>query len=287
MPTPLVAGNWKMNTTLAEAVDLASAMRDPLDAIQGVEKVICPPFISLKAVKDALDGSSSRMGAQNMHYEERGAFTGEVSPRMVADLCQYVILGHSERRQRFWETDEVVNRKVRAALAVGLRPILCVGEGLEEREEGLAESVVTAQLHGALSRVSSVDALAVAYEPIWAIGTGVAATGEAAEAIMGGHTPRPGGGLRRCRGPAGAVAVRRQRHAGQRSGVCKPAQRQRRAGRRRQPQRGELRGDSAGYGGRVGDKRMPLSREEFQAGHIDLAIPVRQVLESRPDLSFN
>ena len=185
MPTPLVAGNWKMNTTLAEAVDLASAMRDPLDAIQGVEKVICPPFISLKAVKDALDGSSSRMGAQNMHYEERGAFTGEVSPRMVADLCQYVILGHSERRQRFWETDEVVNRKVRAALAVGLRPILCVGEGLEEREEGLAESVVTAQLHGALSRVSSVDALAVAYEPIWAIGTGVAATGEAAEAIMG------------------------------------------------------------------------------------------------------
>ena len=185
MPTPLVAGNWKMNTTLAEAVDLASAMRDPLDAIQGVEKVICPPFISLKAVKDALEGSSSRMGAQNMHYEERGAFTGEVSPRMVADLCQYVILGHSERRQRFWETDEVVNRKVRAALAVGLRPILCVGEGLEEREEGLAESVVTAQLHGALSRVSSVDALAVAYEPIWAIGTGVAATGEAAEAIMG------------------------------------------------------------------------------------------------------
>ena len=185
MPTPLVAGNWKMNTTLAEAVDLASAMRDPLDAIQGVEKVICPPFISLKAVKDVLDGSSSRVGAQNMHYEERGAFTGEVSPRMVADLCQYVILGHSERRQRFWETDEVVNRKVRAALAVGLRPILCVGEGLEEREEGLAESVVTAQLHGALSRVSSVDALAVAYEPIWAIGTGVAATGEAVETIMG------------------------------------------------------------------------------------------------------
>ena len=185
MPTPLVAGNWKMNTTLAEAVDLASAMRDPLDAIQGVEKVICPPFISLKAVKDVLDGSSSRVGAQNMHYEERGAFTGEVSPRMVADLCQYVIVGHSERRQRFWETDEVVNRKVRVALAVGLRPILCVGEGLEEREEGLAESVVTAQLHGALSRVSSVDALAVAYEPIWAIGTGVAATGEAAETIMG------------------------------------------------------------------------------------------------------
>ena len=185
MPTPLVAGNWKMNTTLAEAVDLAFAMRDPLDAIQGVEKVICPPFISLKAVKDVLDGSSSRVGAQNMHYEERGAFTGEVSPRMVADLCQYVIVGHSERRQRFWETDEVVNRKVRAALAVGLRPILCVGEGLEEREEGLAESVVTAQLHGALSRVSSVDALAVAYEPIWAIGTGMAATGEAAETIMG------------------------------------------------------------------------------------------------------
>ena len=185
MPTPIVAGNWKMNTTLAEAVALASEMRDALDAIGGVEKVLCPPFISLKAVKDVVDGTTIRMGAQNMHNEEKGAFTGEVSPGMLTELCQYVILGHSERRQHFWETDEFINRKIRAALAAGLRPILCVGEGLEERETGSAEPVVTAQLRGALNRVSSAETLAVAYEPIWAIGTGVAATGEAAEAIMG------------------------------------------------------------------------------------------------------
>ena len=184
MPTPIVAGNWKMNTTLAEAVALASALREPLDAIDGVVKVVCPPFVSLKAVGDALQGASTAVGAQNMHFEERGAFTGEVSPAMLTDLCTYVILGHSERRQHFWETDEVVNRKVRAALDAGLRPILCVGEGLEEREEGYAESVVTSQLRGALRRVASVETLAVAYEPIWAIGTGMAATGEAAEAIM-------------------------------------------------------------------------------------------------------
>jgi len=184
MPTPIVAGNWKMNTTLTEAIALASEMRDALDTIGEVEKVLCPPFLSLKAVKDAMEGTSIRIGAQNMHHEEKGAYTGEVSPGMLAELCQYVILGHSERRQYFWETDEAINRKVRAALAAGLKPILCVGEGLEEREEGLAKSVVTAQLRGALNRVSSSYALAVAYEPIWAIGTGKAATGEAAEEMM-------------------------------------------------------------------------------------------------------
>ena len=184
MPTPIVAGNWKMNTTIAEAASLASALREPLDAIDGVGKVVCPPLVSLMAVRDALEGSSTAVGAQNMHFEERGAYTGEVSAPMLADLCTYVILGHSERRQHFWETDEVVNRKLRAALEAGLRPILCVGEGLEEREEGYAESVVTSQLRGALRRVDSIETLAVAYEPIWAIGTGMAATGEAAEAIM-------------------------------------------------------------------------------------------------------
>lgn len=184
MPTPIVAGNWKMNTTVAEAVSLASALRDPLDAVDDVGKVVCPPFVSLAAVRDALQGSSTAVGAQNMHFEERGAYTGEVSAAMLTDLCTYVIIGHSERRQHFWETDEVVNRKVRAALEAGLKPIVCVGEGLEEREEGYAESVVTSQLRGALRRVDSIATLAVAYEPIWAIGTGMAATGEAAEAIM-------------------------------------------------------------------------------------------------------
>jgi triosephosphate isomerase len=185
MPTPIVAGNWKMNTTLAEAVALASELSDALDAVGEIEKVVCPPFISLKTIKDVMDGTSIRLGAQNMHYEEKGAYTGEVSPGMLIGLCEYVILGHSERRQYFWETDEVINRKIRAALAAGLRPILCVGEGLDEREAGWAKSVVTAQLHGALNFVTSIDTLAVAYEPIWAIGTGVAATGEAAEEIMG------------------------------------------------------------------------------------------------------
>ncbi|MFH1560042.1 MAG: triose-phosphate isomerase [Chloroflexota bacterium] len=192
MPTPIVAGNWKMNTTLAEAVALASEMREALEAIRGVEKVVCPPFISLKAVKDVVEGTSIRVGAQNMHYEEKGAYTGEVSPGMLAGLCQYVILGHSERRQYFGETDAAVNRKIKAALGVGLRPsveglrpILCVGERLEEREAGRAEEVVTGQLRGALDGVSSSDTLAVAYEPIWAIGTGIAATAEDAEAMMG------------------------------------------------------------------------------------------------------
>ena len=185
MPTPIVAGNWKMNTTLTEAVALAVEMRDGLEAFGGVEKVLCPPFISLKAVKDVVDGSSIRMGAQNMHHEEKGAYTGEVSPGMLTELCHYVILGHSERRQQSWETDEFINRKVRAALAAGLKPILCVGEGLEEREDGSAGSVVTAQVRGALSRVTSSSDLAIAYEPIWAIGTGMAATGEVAEQMMG------------------------------------------------------------------------------------------------------
>ncbi|MBF8294193.1 MAG: tpiA, partial [Bacteroidetes bacterium] len=129
-------------------------------------------------------GTSIHLGAQNMHYEEKGAYTGEVSPGMLAELCRYVILGHSERRQHFGETDDLVNRKVKAALKVGLRPILCVGERLEQRQAGNAEDVVVRQLRGALEGVSSIDTLAVAYEPVWAIGTGVAATGDAAEEIM-------------------------------------------------------------------------------------------------------
>ena len=184
MPTPIVAGNWKMNTTVAEAVVLAAQLRDALEAIRGVEKVVCPPFISLMAVKGMLEGTSAKVGAQDMHYEEKGAFTGEISPGMLASLCQYVILGHSERRQHFGETDELVNRKIKAAIGVGLRPILCVGERLEEREAGRAEEVVTGQLRGALEGVASADSVAVAYEPIWAIGTGVAAPAQDAEAMM-------------------------------------------------------------------------------------------------------
>src|SRR5687768_7897659 len=128
--TPMVAGNWKMNTTVAEAVALADALRADLESIASVDRVFCPPFISLAPLRDWLAGSPVRLGAQNMYFEPKGAFTGEISPVMLAELVDYVILGHSERRHVFGETDEMINRKVAAALAHGLRPILCVGETL-------------------------------------------------------------------------------------------------------------------------------------------------------------
>jgi triosephosphate isomerase len=182
---PIIAGNWKMNTSIDQAVELVKGMRDALHAIDGVEKVLCPPFISLGAVRQIIAASSVRLGAQNMYFEEKGAYTGEVSPLMLAGLCEYVILGHSERRQYFAETDEIVNRKVKAALQAGLLPILCVGERLEENEAGRTEEVVTRQVKGGLAGIDSPDSLVVAYEPIWAIGTGKAATGEQANATIG------------------------------------------------------------------------------------------------------
>lgn len=185
MRLPIIAGNWKMNTSIDQAVELVKGMRDALHAIDGVEKVLCPPFISLGAVRQIIAASSVRLGAQNMYFEEKGAYTGEVSPLMLAGLCEYVILGHSERRQYFAETDEIVNRKVKAALQAGLLPILCVGERLEENEAGRTEEVVTRQVKGGLAGIDSPDSLVVAYEPIWAIGTGKAATGEQANATIG------------------------------------------------------------------------------------------------------
>jgi triosephosphate isomerase len=186
MPTPIVAGNWKMNTVVPEAIVLAAELRDALGAISGVEKVVCPPFVSLMAVKGLLDGSSVKLGAQNMHHAEKGAFTGEVSPGMVAGLCQYVILGHSERRQLFGEDDGLINLKVKAAVDAGLVPILCVGETLQQREDGKAGEVVGDQVKAGLDSVSPSGGLVVAYEPVWAIGTGVSATPETASEIMGG-----------------------------------------------------------------------------------------------------
>ena len=184
MPEYIIAGNWKMNTTLQEAMDLVSAMRPRLDTIEGVRTVVCPPFVSLAAVAEILRGSTVEVGAQNVHHESQGAFTGEVSLAMLSDLCRVVILGHSERRQLFGETDEMVNLKVKAALDAGLRPILCVGEELEDREQGRAGEVVVRQLRGCLAGVDSLDDLAVAYEPIWAIGTGKAATPDVAQSLM-------------------------------------------------------------------------------------------------------
>ena len=180
MRVPMIAGNWKMNTTVSEAIKLVNEMRLPLDEITNVDKVVCPPFISLAPVWELIKGSSIKLGAQNLYFAEKGAYTGEISPLMLADLCEFVIIGHSERRQYFNETGEIVNKKVRAALGAGLTPILCVGERLEENEAGRTEEVVTEQLWSSLAGVNYSGGLLIAYEPVWAIGTGKAATGRQA-----------------------------------------------------------------------------------------------------------
>ncbi|MFC2047826.1 triose-phosphate isomerase [Chloroflexota bacterium] len=180
MRVPMIAGNWKMNTTVSEAVELVTEMRQGLGEITGVDKVVCPPFVSLAAVKELIKGSSIRLGAQNLYFEEKGAYTGEISPLMLAELCEFVIIGHSERRQYFNETDEVVNKKIRASLKVGLKPILCVGERLEENEAGRTEEVVTGQIGASLAGIDYAGGLIIAYEPVWAIGSGRAATGKQA-----------------------------------------------------------------------------------------------------------
>lgn len=185
MRLPIIAGNWKMNTTVNEAVALVKDMLGGLDKVAGVEKVVCPPFVSLAPVKTLLEKSSVKLGAQNLHFEEKGAFTGEVSPLMLAGMCEYVIVGHSERRQYFWETDEIVNRKVKTALKFNLKPIMCVGETLVENEAGKTEEVVTRQVKKGLAGIGKVDVLVVAYEPIWAIGTGKAATSKQANDTIG------------------------------------------------------------------------------------------------------
>ena len=186
MPDLVVAGNWKMNTTVSEAVALAAGVRDGAESVLGVELVVCPPFVSLAAVSDTIKGSSVKVGAQNMHFEDSGAFTGEVSPAMLQGLCDYVILGHSERRQMFAETDESVNSKIKSAQVAGLKPIMCVGETLEEREAGKASDIISGQVRAGLAGIRDTTGLILAYEPIWAIGTGQSATPETAAEIMGG-----------------------------------------------------------------------------------------------------
>jgi triosephosphate isomerase (TIM) len=183
---PLVAGNWKMNKTVAEARDLVSKLSTQLREIANVEKVICPPFTSLVAIAGLIEGSDLGLGAQNMHWEEKGAFTGEIAPGMVKEFCNYVIIGHSERRAYFGETDENVNRKLRAALKFGLIPIVCVGETLDQYESGLTSEVVRRQISLGLANTDSADGrrIVVAYEPIWAIGTGKASSGENANDVL-------------------------------------------------------------------------------------------------------
>jgi len=185
MRIPFVAGNWKMNTTVTEAEILVYTMLEELDQIVGVEKVLCPPFVSLVAINIMLQNSSIRLGAQNMHFEARGAYTGEISPLMISEQCEYVILGHSERRWAFAETDEMVNKKIKAALVNRLIPILCVGERLEENEAGKTEDVISRQIRSGLQDTEPISDLVVAYEPVWAIGTGKAASGRQAAATIG------------------------------------------------------------------------------------------------------
>ena len=174
-----------MNTTLSEATALVRAMRAELDRVDNVDKVLCPPFISLAAVGELIKGSSTKLGAQNMYFAEKGAYTGEISPLMLAELCEFVIIGHSERRHYFNETGEIVNQKIQAALKVGLKPILCIGERLEENEAGRTEEIVTEQLQSSLAGINQVNDLVIAYEPVWAIGTGRAATGGQANETIG------------------------------------------------------------------------------------------------------
>jgi triosephosphate isomerase (TIM) len=179
---PIVAGNWKMNTTIAEGLAVLDEMLPRLQLYTAVDRVICPPFVSLAAIAERARGTDIAIGAQNVYPEPKGAFTGEISPGMLEGLASYVILGHSERRQYFFEDDALVNRKVQAALQAGLVPIVCVGETLEQNERGEAEAVVTSQVRAALDGVEHLSAVVIAYEPIWAIGTGRAATPEGANA---------------------------------------------------------------------------------------------------------
>ncbi|MGA7193434.1 MAG: triose-phosphate isomerase [Anaerolineales bacterium] len=187
MRRPLVAGNWKMNKTVEEARELVNSMAPKLREIQSVEKVLCPPFVSLLAVSALLKGSDIGLGAQNMYWEEKGAFTGEVSPAMVKESCQYVILGHSERRTYFGETDETVNKRLRAAQKVDLTPIVCVGETLQQYEAKQTNEVVARQIKFGLADIDSAFAprIVVAYEPVWAIGTGKASSGPSANEVVG------------------------------------------------------------------------------------------------------
>jgi triosephosphate isomerase len=173
-----------MNTLHADAITLAKAIRERSDAVAGVEKIICPPFVHLHEVGSALSGSSIHVGAQHVYWEEKGAFTGEVSVTQVADAAAYVIIGHSERRQYFGETDETVNRRVKSALAHGIKPIMCVGETLEQRQAAETDAVLVRQVRDGIDGIAIDGSFIVAYEPIWAIGTGLAADGATAQASI-------------------------------------------------------------------------------------------------------
>ena len=183
---PIVAGNWKMNNTVAEALALVAEIKRQAAESKGVEIVLCPPFTALQAVSNAISGTAIGLGAQNMHWEKAGAFTGEVSAAMLRELyCHYVIIGHSERRMLFGETDAAVNRKVKTALASNLRPIVCVGETLQQRQASQTETVIRTQVLNGLKDIGpdQFAPVIMAYEPVWAIGTGMTATPDQAQDV--------------------------------------------------------------------------------------------------------
>jgi triosephosphate isomerase (TIM) len=187
MRTKVIAGNWKMYKDLNESAELLHGLKSKLAALpKGVKAIVCPPFTSLALAQKILEGSPIALGAQNMYPEDEGAFTAEVSPKMLKSVgCKYVILGHSERRQYFKETDEFINKKVKKALASGLIPIVCVGETLAEREKNITDQIVTTQVKGCLKDIptSDIEKLIIAYEPVWAIGTGKVATPQQAQDV--------------------------------------------------------------------------------------------------------
>ncbi|MBN1202737.1 MAG: triose-phosphate isomerase [Anaerolineae bacterium] len=187
MRIPIIAGNWKMYKTPQEAVDFVQAIKDRLAAYPQAERVICPPYVALAGVQAALDGTEIAVGAQDVHWEEQGAFTSQIAPNMLEGLVKYVIIGHSETRDHQGVTDEMVNKKAKAALAHGLRPIIAVGESLEINEAGQTREFVGKQVHAAFDGIPASDLanVVIAYEPIWAIGTGKSASGEQANDIIG------------------------------------------------------------------------------------------------------
>ena len=185
---PFIAGNWKMHKNIDQAVELVSSLKEAEKELSEAAVVVIPPFTALREIKKTLEGSSLKLGAQNLFWEEKGAFTGEIAPHMLKDAgCEYVVIGHSERRQYFGETDETANKKIKAALAQGLLPIMCIGELLEEREKGETINKVETQLRSGLEGLGEEDMsqIIIAYEPIWAIGTGLTATPAQAEEVHG------------------------------------------------------------------------------------------------------
>ncbi|MCM8787067.1 MAG: triose-phosphate isomerase [Candidatus Omnitrophica bacterium] len=186
MRKPLIAGNWKMHKTINEAIALATNIKKEVANLRNVEVVLCPPFTVLSHIYNVIQESDIKLGAQDVFWEKEGAYTGEISPIMLKDCgCEYVIIGHSERRQYFSETDQTINKKIKAALEIGLNPICCVGETLEEREAGKTIEVINKQLKQCLInfKVEDILGLVIAYEPVWAIGTGKNATAQQAEEV--------------------------------------------------------------------------------------------------------